>query len=116
MGKSKGTEQPKAAKTPDEQKIANMLGMAKRAGKLAVGCMAAEKAVAVNKVQGVLIAKDAAGATTKNCAKKIEAAGIPLRVVLTGSRMGQALGSDNDIVAVAVLDKGFWREIEKQCE
>lgn len=100
-------------KETNDDKIANLLGLAQRAGKLAVGGTAVEKALAGKKTVGVLLATDAAESTKKICGKKAAGLNIPVGEILSRTRMGQALGHDGDIAAVAVLDAGFWRGLEK---
>ena len=108
---SKATE--KNNETVREEKIANLLGLAQRAGKLAAGGMAVEKALAGKKTVGVLLATDAAESTQKICGQKAASMNIPVRTILDRARMGRAVGHDGDIAAVAVLDAGFWRSLAK---
>jgi len=95
------------------KKLRGLLGMANRAGKIASGSSAVEKALTAGKVCGLILAEDARSSTAKKYRALAETAGIPLVVALSRETMGQALGKDGERAAVAILDAGFWGAMTK---
>ena len=93
-------------------KVLSLLGLCKKAGKLAAGSFAAEMAVKDKKAALVLVAKDASENTKKLFSDKGGFRSIPVLEYGTKEELGRALGAQERAVA-AVLDSGFAASIEK---
>lgn len=93
--------------------IFSLLGLAQKAGKIASGDFAAEKAILAGKAKLVLLAEDAADETKKKYC--ILAEDYQVDCVTVGSKieLGTAIGKDFRAVAV-ILDDGFKKGIQKK--
>ena len=94
------------------KRITNLLSMAQRAGRVASGAFAAEKAVKEHKACLLLMAEDASEETKRNYQILADRYDIPYQEALTRDTLGQCLGKEYRAVA-AVLDEGF---AKKLCE
>lgn len=99
----------------NEQKIVNLLSMAQRAGKVASGDFAVQKAVQGNKAKLILVAADAAVETQKKYQHLASEAKIDLYYLLDREALGHCIGKEYRAVA-AVLDAGFANAMTKLCQ
>lgn len=84
-----------------------MIGLARKAGKLAVGSDAVETAVRNGKAVLVLLAADASAGTKKRIGDKCASYGVALQTTeYTRERLGAAVGKDPAACA-AFLDASF---------
>ena len=104
-----GTAAPANASSAAEQSLMKMLGLARRARKLAVGTDAAIDAVRSGKAAIALVASDASERTRKQLGDQCASYGVTL-VTLKADRsaLAAALGSkDGQISACAVTDRNM---------
>ena len=97
--------------TVDGQKLLALLGLARRAGKLAVGFSAVEKLVRRGESPFVIMAQDV-GASQKKKMERWEPLSGMLSDVLTAEEMAQAMGREK-LSVVGVSDAGFVKGIRK---
>lgn len=98
----------------NEQKIFNLLSMAQRAGRIASGDFAINRAVQEKKARLLLVARDASGETKKSYRQMALNAGIELFYIGDRELLGHCIGKDFR-AAAAVLDAGFANAIAKHC-
>ncbi len=100
------------------ERFKGMLGLARRAGKTVQGTdVICEKMRAKKKLVLVLVSHTASDATRERLMKKCFFYNIPcLLVEMTAEEMGHLLGKSGAIVAVAILDEGFARELTAECK
>lgn len=96
-----------------DEKIVNLLSMAQRAGKVASGEFAVEKALAAKQAALLLVAADAAESTKANCEAAAARQGIKVYYVLSREALGHCLGKEFRSSA-ALLDKGFSKALEQR--
>lgn len=94
----------------NSKKVASLLGLAQRAGKLASGELAVEKAVQSGKAKLVLVAADASAGTQKKYRDLTTFYQVPFHACLTKEELGHSIGKEYR-AAVAVLDNGFGKSI-----
>lgn len=92
-------------------KILNLLGIARRAGKIISGEGIVLNAVKKGKVKFLLIASDAGAATTKKFINKTNYYQIPVNDKLTKSDISDAIGQSRTIVGIT--DNGFARKLNE---
>ncbi len=97
--------------TVDEQKLVALLGLARRAGKLAIGFSAVEKLVRRGKAPLIIVASDM-GASQMHKVSRWEPLRGTLSDVLNSEEMAQALGREK-LSVVGVSDVGFVKGIQK---
>ncbi len=97
--------------TVDGQKLLALLGLARRAGRLAVGFSAVETIVRRGEAPLVILATDI-GASQKNKVSRWEPLRGLLTDVLTGEELAQAMGREK-LSVVGVSDAGFVKGIKK---
>ncbi len=97
--------------TVDRQKLLGLLGLARRAGKLAVGFTAVETIVRRGEAPLVITASDM-GASQKGKVSRWEPLRGTLSDVLTGEQLAQAMGREK-LSVVGVSDAGFVKGIQK---
>lgn len=93
-------------------KLHGLLGMAKRAGKLAVGFDATLTAVKDGKCDLVTLAADASPKTEKEC--RFAASGTDITVIrlaLDRNALASTIGAHKPVAVVAVCDAGFAKAI-----
>ena len=95
-----------------EKKILNMLGLARRAGRVASGGFQTENAVKSGKAYLVIIAKDASENTRKMFRDKCRYYQVPICEFATREVLGHAIGEQMRVCA-AVTDEQFARTIER---
>jgi ribosomal protein L7Ae-like RNA K-turn-binding protein len=89
-----------------EQKLFQMLGLAKRAGALITGNDAAMAAIRSGKARLVIVARDTGGNAMKKYHDKCRYYQVPLLELFDKQRLGQAVGKAHGAIIV-VTDKGF---------
>ena len=94
-----------------KQKLLGMLGLARRAGKLAVGATAVEKLVRRGQSPLIVVASDAGASQMSKVGRWEPLSGV-LSDVLTGEELAQAMGREK-LSVVGVSDLGFVRGIQK---
>lgn len=98
-----------------EDKIYSFIGLARKAGKLALGEALAEQAIKRGKAQLVIVAKDASDNTRKKIETALFGKNIPMLRFGSREKLGHMLGKSFFSV-IAVTDKGFSEEIKKMIE
>lgn len=93
--------------------ILSLLGLAQKAGKVASGDFAAEKAILAGKAKLILIAEDAAEETKKKYRALAEEYQVDCVSAVDKIELGTAIGKDFRAVAV-ILDDGFKKGIQKK--
>jgi len=95
----------------DGEKLLALLGLARRAGKLAMGYSAVEKIVRRGEKPYVVVVSDV-GASQMNKISRWEPLRGTLAGALTGTELAQAMGRDK-LSVVGVSDAGFIKGIRK---
>ncbi len=95
-----------------KSKIASLLGLCRKAGKLACGASAAETAIRQKKCFLVLIAEDAGESIMKKIINLSTLNGIEYKILFNKEWLGNAAGLDEKAV-VAVKSKDFAEGILK---
>ncbi len=95
----------------DGQKLLALLGLARRAGKLALGYSAVEKIVRRGEKPLVIVVSDI-GPSQLSKVSRWEPIRGTLSGVLTGAELAQAMGRDK-LSVVGVSDAGFIKGIQK---
>lgn len=93
-----------------EQLILNLIGIAKRAGKLALGTLALE-AVRSKEARIVFLAFDASNGTKKKYRDKCRYYDVELDETFSIDDLSKAVGLNNRVV-VAVLDQGIVKKMK----
>lgn len=93
-------------------KIISLLGLAQKAGKLASGELAAEKAVRSGKAKLILIAADSSENTKKGYRDMAAFYQVPFCEQLTKEQLGAAIGKVQR-AAVVIVDQGFSTAVMK---
>lgn len=84
----------------------NMIGLARRAGKVVLGGSGVEATVRTGKALLVILAEDAAKSTKKRLTDKCISYKVPIIVVGTKQSLGRITGRD-EAAAIAVTDSNF---------
>ncbi len=95
--------------------ILQLLGIAKKAGKLVLGTDAVVKNLSKQSTKMIFVAKDASCATIDKLDKKAFFYQIPVVVQYTTEELSQALGCPQ-IKVIALNDSGFAKTIQKEIE
>lgn len=96
-------------------RILGILGLARRAGAIAMGTNSVLEAVRKGKARLVLLASDASDNTKKQLLDKASFYKIPVQTLPYGMlELGHAVGKDHT-VAVAILEEGFVISYTKAC-
>ncbi len=100
----------------DLQKLAGLLGMARRAGRLSIGFDAAINAAKDGKAFLLLTSLDASAKTVKECAfiantKDVSVMTLPF----DKAALAAAIGMHKPVAVVAVCDEGFAKAIRPHC-
>lgn len=96
----------------NEQKITSLLGLAQKAGKIASGELAVEKAVKSRHAKFLIIATDCSEATKKNYRDMATYYNVELFEHFTKEELGTCIGKVYR-AALAVIDTGFSTAIKK---
>ena len=97
------------------KKILNLLGLAKRAGKIIVGEDLLVKALQNKTINLLIIAEDCGKNTTKKLTDKATYYNVKFVKVFTVEEISLAIGMDNR-VAIGVTDNGFSKKIRQLLE
>ena len=95
-----------------DKKLASMLGFCQKAGRLASGEVACEKALQSGQAKLVIVAADASGNTKKKFVNKSFYYKVPCYNMLEKDDLSQAIGQQNR-ATVAVTGDGFAGRIEE---
>lgn len=98
-----------------KDKILSLLGLAERAGKIASGEFASEKAVKTGKACLVIVAEDASENTKKKFSDMCSYYQVPIAYYSQKNMLGHGIGKELR-ASLAVLDSGFAKAIEKQLD
>jgi ribosomal protein L7Ae-like RNA K-turn-binding protein len=93
------------------ERLLGLLGLARRAGKLAVGATAVEKLVRSGARPVVIVARDA-GPGLRTRVARLQPVRRVLDDVLDGGQLARSQGR-SELAVVAVADAGFVKGIEK---
>lgn len=100
----------------DNEKLAGLIGLAKRAGKLACGDEQTAAAARAGQASLVIAAFDAALGTARKARRAAETNGTDFVVLPIGKQeLGYAVGRGSCAV-IAVCNRGFSREIKLRLE
>ena len=91
----------------------SMIGLAARAGKIASGEFATEKAVKSSKAHLVIVALDASDNTRKMFQNMCVYYKVPICMFGTKEELGHWIGKELR-ASICILDEGFARSIEKK--
>ena len=97
----------------DAQKIAGLLGMAQRAGKMVSGEVAVQKAIASGQAAALIVAADISERARETVLREAEARGMPVYNIFTKEMLGRCLGKEYRAVA-ALMDKGFAKTLAEK--
>lgn len=93
--------------------ILSLLGLAQKAGKIASGDFAAEKAIRAGKAKLILVAEDAVDETKKKYRDLADEYQVDCMTAASKIELGTAMGKEFRAVAV-ILDDGFKKGIQKK--
>ena len=91
--------------------ILNLLGIARRAGKIVSGEGIVLNAIKKEKVKFLLIASDTGASTTKKFLNKTDFYNVPFNHEITKSDLSDAIGQSRTIVGIT--DNGFARKLNE---
>jgi len=94
------------------EKSKSYLGLARRAGKLAIGQDKTLQAIRVRESALVILSEDCGTAAERKIRGKAKTASVKVLTLGTRTELGQAIGLA-PVSALAVLDRGFAAIIEK---
>mgnify|MGYP005805722077 FL=1 len=97
----------------ENKKARFLIGLSMKAGKIAGGEFAAEKAVKQGKAYLLVLAEDASANTEKKFRNMCAYYGVPLVRYLDKEALGKAIGREYR-ACLAVLDENLAREIRQQ--
>lgn len=98
-----------------EDKVASLLGLAQKAGKIASGELAVEKAVKSGQAKLVILATDCSEATKKSYRDMTTYYNVELYEEFSKEQLGACIGKVYR-AALAVMDTGFSTTIKKNLE
>jgi len=93
-----------------KMQVLNLLGLARRAGKLTTGEELVVRAIQSDRVKLVFLASDASQNLTKKINDKAGNHQVSVSTIFSESELSQAIGSARKVVAL--LDLGFARKME----
>lgn len=96
----------------NEQKLASLLGLAQKAGKLSSGDFAVDRAIKSGKAKIILVAADASEGTKKSYKDMAKFYNVSYYETLSKIRLGEAIGKPLRAAAV-ITDEGFTRSLLK---
>lgn len=96
-----------------QDKVVALLGLAERAGKIASGEFAVEKAVKSGKASLVIVADDSSDNTKKNFADMCSYYKVAYACYSDKETLGRGIGKELR-ASLAVLDDGFAKAVVKQ--
>ena len=93
-------------------KFLSLLGLCKRAGKLAAGEVAAEQAVRGKNAYLLILSEDASKNTKKKFRNSAAYYELPLVEIGTKEELGRAIGTDMRSI-IAVTEEGFAKKLKQ---
>ena len=93
-------------------KFLSLLGLCKRAGKLAAGEVAAEQAVRGKNAYLLILSEDASKNTKKKFRNSAAYYELPLAEIGTKEELGRAIGADMRSV-IAITEEGFAKKLKQ---
>lgn len=96
-------------------KFLSLLGLCKRAGKLAAGEVAAEQAVRGKKAFLLILSEDASKNTKKKFNNSAAYYELPLAEIGTKEELGRAIGADMRSI-IAITEEGFAKKLKQLAE
>ncbi|MCL2113411.1 YlxQ-related RNA-binding protein [Lactococcus protaetiae] len=93
-----------------KQQISNLIGLAKRAGKMITGEELVVKAIQNGKAKLIILASDSASNLDKKITDKSKYYEIPISQIFTEIELSQAIGQNRKVIAIA--DDGFAKKME----
>lgn len=96
-------------------KFLSLLGLCKRAGRLAAGEVAAEQAVRKKQAQLLILAQDASKNTKKKFTNSAAYYELPLAEIGTKEELGRAIGADMRSI-IAITEEGFAKKLNQLAE
>ena len=94
----------------NKTKLANSLGMAKKAGKIVTGEELVIKSIQADRARLVFVAHDGAANLVKRITDKTTYYEIPMLDIFSSAELSHAIGSDRKVIPVQ--DKGFAKKME----
>ncbi|KRL84049.1 L7Ae/L30e/S12e/Gadd45 family ribosomal protein [Ligilactobacillus apodemi] len=94
-----------------QQKVLNLLGLARRASKLSTGQDLVLRAIRTNKANIVFMASDCGQSTQKKFKDKCKSYDIALTTEFTKQELSTAIGTERSLIAVT--DPGFGKKIRQ---
>lgn len=98
----------------NDQKILNLLGLARRAGKLEAGEDIALKAIRNGKASLVFFASDGGSSSLKKFTDKTMSYDVPFCTKFTKAELADATGMPRTVIAVA--NRGFAKKMRQYLE
>ena len=89
-----------------EQAALNLVGLAHRAGRLAVGTHAVKDAARQGELNAVVFARDATDNAKERVLPLLKACGVPVAICDSAAELGRAVGRPR-LVVVGLRDAGF---------
>ena len=96
-------------------KFLSLLGLCKRAGKLAAGETAAEQAIRKKQAALLILAEDASKNTKKKFTNSAAYYGLPLAEAGTKQELGRAIGAEERSI-IAITEEGFAKKLKELAE
>ncbi len=96
-------------------KFLSLLGLCKRAGKLAAGEVAAEQAVRKKQAYLLILSEDASKNTKKKFTNSAAYYELPLIEAGTKQELGRAIGADMRSI-IAITEEGFAKKLRQLAE
>lgn len=99
-----------------ENKLLNLLGIARRAGHVIIGFDAVKAALADNKARLVLLAADCSAKTEKELRFTAQNNPCPILAIdADKARIAASLGMQKPVAVAATDDRGFAAAMQKHC-
>ncbi len=99
----------------NEMKIASLLGLAQKAGKIVSGELSVEKAVKAGQAKLLVMATDCSEATKKNYRDMVTYYNVEIYEIFSKEQLGACIGKVYR-AALVVLDTGFSKTIKKHLD
>ena len=96
-------------------KFLSLLGLCKRAGRLAAGEVAAEQAVRKKQAYLLILAEDASKNTKKKFTNSAAYYELPLAEIGTKTELGRAIGAEERSI-IAITEEGFAKKLKQLAE
>lgn len=101
----------------NETRLCGMLGLARKAGAIAIGTFSATEALKCNKAGALLLAADASSNTSNRAARACRAHNAELYLLPVGkNRLGACIGKGSDVSTVALTNPSFAKTVYAMCK